>query len=472
MLHWARARAELDLSGAGSAAEVAERVGRFHRARSETGPIVGRGWDANGWSEPPARTALDAACESRPVLLYSRDHHNLWLNGAALATLGIGRDTPDPDGGVVGRDAAGEPSGILRDHAMRLAAPLEQTHPDADLARLRGAIAALHACGITAIHDFEGRDAHRLLRRLAAGDGPRVRTLMSVPHAQLDAAIAVGLETGAGDAWFRLGAVKLFADGTLGSRTAALLEPYDGTNETGMDLLAPRELADQVRHAVEHGWSVAIHAIGDRAVRSALDALEAVRERLAAVSLPPRLEHVQLLDPKDGPRFGALGVAASMQPIHCVSDIPLAERWWGSRRERSYPWRSLLESGARLAFGSDAPVEPPSAALGLAAALTRRAPGSARAYVPEQAIDLDAALTAYTETPARLAGTWPRLGSLEVGAEADLVAWNVDLHAQAPDALAAAHPVATVLGGRLVHEAPHAPEAAVAVSGSRVERCP
>ena len=127
----------------------------------------------------------------------------------------IGRDTPDPDGGVVGRDAAGEPTGILREHAMRLAAPLEQTHPDADLARLRGAIAALHACGITAIHDFEGRDAHRLLRRLAAGDGPRVRTLMSVPHAQLDAAIAVGLETGAGDAWFRLGAVKLFAEGRL-----------------------------------------------------------------------------------------------------------------------------------------------------------------------------------------------------------------------------------------------------------------
>ncbi|TMQ69271.1 MAG: hypothetical protein E6K80_12275 [Candidatus Eisenbacteria bacterium] len=349
---------------------------------------------------------------------------------------------------------------------MRLAAPLAEAHSAADRTRLEDAVRALHRFGVTAIHDFEGRDAHRLLRRLATGPGPRLRTLMHLPDAQLEAAIAIGLESGLGDAWFRTGAVKLFADGTLGSRTAALLAPYDGTRETGMDLLTARQLEDRVRVAVEHGWSVAIHAIGDRAVRSALDAFEAVRPRLASLALPPRIEHVQLLDPADRPRFAALGVAASMQPIHCVADIPLAERAWASRREHTYPWRALLEAGARLAFGSDAPVETPSVALGLHAALARRPLGGGRAYVPEQAIGLDQALTAYTESPARLAGAWPRLGALEIGCAADLVVWSADLHAQTPDAIAAAHPVATVIAGEVVHEASRDGVAAIAATGA------
>src|SRR5439155_15767010 len=178
------------------------------------------------------------------VRLYGHDLHNLWLNGAALGALGLGRATPDPEGGVVVRDAAGEPTGLLCEHAMRLAAPLAEAHSAADRTRLEDAVRALHRFGVTAIHDFEGRDAHRLLRRLATGPGPRLRTLMHLPDAQLEAAIAIGLESGLGDAWFRTGAVKLFADGTLGSRTAALLAPYDGTRETGMDLLTARQLED------------------------------------------------------------------------------------------------------------------------------------------------------------------------------------------------------------------------------------
>ncbi len=452
LLSWARGRAELDLHGATSAKDAAHRVGEFAAARPGAGTLVGRGWDANGWPEPPARALLDAVCPRRPVVLHSRDFHNVWLNSTALAAAGITRATVAPDGGVVHRDLGGEPTGWLQEHAAALAAPLEAASGD-DGARLDDAIRALHALGVTGVHDFEGADAHRMLRRRAAGPGPRLRTLMHLPHARLDAAIAVGIESGLGDDAFRLGAVKLFADGTLGSRTAALLAPYDGTTGTGTELLSPAALRDTVGRAVEHGWSVAVHAIGDRAVRSALDAFEAVRDRLPGLALPPRIEHVQLLDPADAPRFAALGVAASMQPSHCVSDIALAERWWSSRREWTYPWRALHDAGARLVFGSDAPVEPPSVTAGLHAALARRPPGTTRAYVPSQAIDLDLALSAYTEGPARLAGSWPRTGTLDVGGVADFVVWNADLHGLEADGIAAAMPARTVLGGEVVHDA-------------------
>ena len=471
LLHWARARTDLDLIGATSREDVASRLAGFLASRPGSAPVFGRGWDANLWSGRPERAVLDAVSATRPVLLYSHDFHNLWLNSAALAMSGISATTPDPEGGAIVRDGAGEPTGLLQEHAMRLAVVLEPKDRDADFAAVCDAARALHASGVTGVHDFEGQDAHRLLRRLAASDGPRLRTLMHLPHAQLGMAIELGLSSGLGDPWFRLGAVKLFADGTLGSRTAAMLAPYEGTSETGLDVIDPVTLRAEVRRAVDHGWSVAIHAIGDRAVRSSLDAYEDARagERLR---LAPRIEHAQLVDAADLERFAALGVVASMQPSHCVADAPLADRWWGSRCERSYPWRALLDSGARLAFGSDAPVEPPSAAAGLAAAVARQPLGAAIAWTRAQAIGLDQALTAYTESPARLAGNWPQVGALDPECAADLVVWNTDLHALTPRALANASPACTILDGMIVFESAagvSGPAAPAALAGRGVE---
>jgi predicted amidohydrolase YtcJ len=274
-----------------------------------------------------------------------------------------------------------------------------------------------------------------------------------VPHAALDHALQVGLESGVGDDAFRVGAVKLFVDGTLGSRTAAVLEPYDGTDQRGLDVLAPADLVEIVRRALEGRLSVAFHAIGDRAVRSALDALESGRALLPGLALRPRLEHVQLIAADDVRRLAELEVFASMQPTHCTSDIELAERYWKTRAARTYPWRLLSESGVPLAFGSDAPVESPSIAAGLHAAVTRERPDRAGAWVPEQRIDLDRALDAYTRGPAQLGGAWPRLGALRSGAWADLVVWNADLHRLEPRGLLAAHPVLTAIAGHVVHEA-------------------
>ena len=447
LVQWARAADELDLFGAASSAEVAVRLGRFMNANAGDAPIVGRGFDPNGWESPPHRGVLDALGDTRAVLLHSKDFHALWVNGVALRACGITRATPDPEGGRIVHDGAGEPTGLLMEHAVRLCSRLLPTGDAGDAEAVVRALPRLHAFGVTGVHDFEGPAARRVLRDVCGTGTPRLRVLMHLAHSDLDAAIARGDRSGSGDDAFRTGALKLFADGTLGSRTAAMLEPYAGGRGTGMELLPPAELRALVLRAAGAGLSIAVHAIGDRAVRSTLDAFEAAGPALRGLSLPPRIEHLQLVDPDDMPRLARLGVAASMQPSHAIADADLAEQEWGRRVDSSYPWRSLLDHGALLVFGSDAPVEPPDAPLGLRAAVTRKGPGRAAAFTPGQRISLDEALTAYTEGPARLAGMWPRAGTLRPGAHADLVIWNTDLHAAGADELAQFTPAATIVAG-------------------------
>lgn len=462
LVAWARSRGALELFDCRSRAEAVARVAEYLGAHPGTGTVVGRGWDANRWSEAPERAALDAVTGARPVLLHSKDFHSLWVNSAALARAEVTRRTLDPPGGRLERDGSGEPSGIAREHAVRLFAALAPVEGlEADLARVRDAVRALHAEGITGVHDFEGADEHRVLRALTRDDGPCVRVLMHLPHSGLDHALALGLASGTGDDRFRIGALKLFADGTLGSQTAALLEAYEGSDDRGLELIPPPELGRLVARASAGGLAVAIHAIGDRAVRSSLDAFASAGPAARATALPPRIEHVQLLDPADLPRFAALGVLASMQPSHCTSDIDIAHRHWGARVERAYPWRSLLRSGARLVFGSDAPVEAPGTACGLHSAVTRqRSDGTPEGgFVPDERIDLDAALAAYTEGPARASGTWPRLGRIAPGACADLALWSTDLHRVAPAELSRVRVMATVMDGEVVFERAEAPGA-------------
>jgi predicted amidohydrolase YtcJ len=454
LVEWAGSLDELSLREAASREEVGRLLAGFAAARPGAGWLVGRGWDENAWSAPPHRSVLDAVCPGRPVLLHSHDFHAVWLNGEALRRAGITRVTPDPEGGRIEREPQGEATGVLREHAVRLVASLARVEDDAaDLQRLRRAAARLLAWGVTGVQNFEAARAHRLLRALASSEGPRVRVLAHLHHSGLEPARELGLESGLGDEWFRVGALKLFADGTLGSRTAALNEPYAGTDDRGMELIAPDALREVVARATSARLSVAIHAIGDRAVQNALDAIEGAGTARAGLAMPPRLEHVQLARTADVPRFAALGVTASLQPSHAVADRPLVERAWPDRVSRAYPARALLESGARLAFGADAPVESPDPSLGLHAAVTRRSPnGETAGWLAAQTVSLDAALTAYTEGPARAAGLWPRAGRIAPGLPADLVLWEADLHALETSRLATVRPSITVQDGIVVHE--------------------
>lgn len=467
---WARSLHEIPLEGARSAAAVADRVAM--RARDTEGVLVGRGWEPHGWPDAPHRALLDRAAGERPVVLHSKDFHAVWVNSAALRAAGIARKTPDPPGGVIERDASGEPTGILREHAVRAIAAIEGG-PGLTPAALAGAVRRLHAAGVTAVHDFEGDEAFSRLEAMARSAGPRVRVLMHLPHAGLEPALARGLASGTGDDFFRVGAVKLFADGTLGSRTAALLEPEAETGGRGMDLIEPGDLVEIAGRALAGGVAVAVHAIGDRAVRHTLDAFEAAGERLARPRLPSRIEHLQLVSGDDFARLSRLGVAASMQPRHAVSDMELADRAWGGRCERAYAWRRMLEQGVRLAFGSDAPVEAPDPAEGLRCATTRRRNDGtpAEGWIAAQRLSLNQALSCYTSEPAHLAGSRPRLGSLAPGSRADLVVWSDDLHALDPMALSGSRPVLTMLDGEVVYRdeswAASAPGADAVSGGTR-----
>ncbi|MDR7421084.1 MAG: amidohydrolase family protein [Armatimonadota bacterium] len=423
--------------------------------------LQGRGWDKNGWPEDrfPTRYDLDAVTGDRPAVCTSKDGHLLWVNTAALRAAGITRDTPDPPGGAISRDAAGEPDGLLKEDATLLVrrvipAPSPETLEQAAVA----AQADAHRLGLTGAHAFvgpgaEGPDQFGVLHRLRARGALTLRIVACVPDRLLDAAAASGLRTGLGDEVLRVGPLKIFADGTLGSQTASMLAPFDGQpGNVGIMVRTPGEIDDLVRRGLAAGLWSAVHAIGDRANRNVLDVFARHREASHRAGARHRIEHVQVLHPDDLPRLAALGVTASMQPIHATADRDAAERYWGARCRYAYAWRSLAASGAVLAFGSDAPVETPDPWRGLYAAVTRRREGDPRpSWYPNECLSLHDAIRAYTAGPAYAAGTEVWQGALAPGMVADFVVLDRDPYDGGPEDLLRVSVLATVVGGRVVH---------------------
>jgi predicted amidohydrolase YtcJ len=310
-----------------------------------------------------------------------------------------------------------------------------------------------HARGVTGIHDFERRGGFALWQELAE-DRRQTLRVHAAQHAEdLDAVLRTGLRTGFGGDRLTVGPVKAFMDGALGSRTAAMLEPYaDGG--TGVELLSRAGLEEIVRAASAAGVGVAVHAIGDRANRDALDAFAATRQAWEPAGLRPRIEHAQILSAADVRRFGELGVIASMQPVHATSDRDIADAALGERADLAYAWRALLEAGAELAFGSDAPIEDLDPLAGLRAAVLRTGDGRPP-WRPQQAIDGRAALAAYTVGPAQAAGpAGRRSGRLVPGFDADLVVLEGDPTELPPERLGEVRVVATMVAGRWVHGRP------------------
>ncbi|MCL6450515.1 MAG: amidohydrolase [Acetobacteraceae bacterium] len=457
LLAYCLRRQEVDLSGLESAEAAAARVARSAALLPPGEWIRGGGWDKNRWGDAfPGRELLDAAAPGHPVCLFSKDCHAVWVNSRALELAGVGAATPDPEGGRILRRKGGEPSGVLLENAVRLVTDaMAEPSAEACAAALERGLPGVWSRGLVGVHDCEGPEALRAFQDLESRGRLALRVLMHLPAEHLACASRLALRSGLGSEFLRVGGIKIFADGTLGSQTAELLEPYEGRpGYRGLPIQSPEELDRLVAEAAEAGFTVAIHAIGDGAVRRALDAIQAHPAAPDPGRPKNRIEHAQLIHPDDLPRFARLGVVASMQPLHCPSDRPLAERYWGSRCCLAYPWRSLLESGAVLAFGSDAPVEDIDPLAGISAAIRRRLPAEGGpAWHPEQCLSLPQALSAYTVGPAVASGGGASRGRLAVGQAADFVALSHDIMALRPEELASVRVVITVVGGRVVYAA-------------------
>jgi predicted amidohydrolase YtcJ len=440
---WSLARRDVQLEGVESLAEALHRVAA-HARDGEW--IRGRGWRDALWQEHPTREALDAVTGARPAALWSKDYHSLWLNSAALVRAGGDLEVP---GGVVERDAAGEPSGILREEsAWQFRERHVTVSEDEYVQATREGIKVANARGIAAVHDKDGwLGAQAVFARIHERDGLTLRVWQSLPHERIAELSELDLRPGLGDDYLRLGYLKAFMDGTLGSQTAWML---DGS---GVRITSGEELAEIVRRAAAAGWPVAVHAIGDRANREALDAFAATRSVWEPVGLRQRIEHAQCVDPADLQRFAEIGVACSVQFSHAPSDRDLAERFWGERLDGTYAFRTLLESGAVVANGSDAPVEELDALAGIAAGV-RRTIDERPAWRPDEALTVEAALHASTVAPAWLAGDERRRGKLLPGFLADLVVLDRDPVECSGDDLPELEVVATMVGGRWAHNPP------------------
>jgi predicted amidohydrolase YtcJ len=441
---WAIAQRQVRLEGTATLEEAVARVVAGLPDVRDGGWLRGLGWRGGDWHPhaEPTRHDLDAVTGDVPVALMSRDYHSLWLNSAALARANGDLKVA---GGVVELDANGEPTGVLREESAwrfrdRYAAPSREEFLDA----MRAAMPVVAARGVTAVHDKDGwLGALSMWQDLRREGSLTTRVWQSVPWDRLPELESLGLHSGFGDDMLRVGYVKAFLDGTLGSRTAHLL---DGS---GVVITERDDFEDIVRRAARAGFPVAVHAIGDAANRIALDVFEATRDEWAPRGLRPRIEHAQLVAPEDVPRFAAIGVTASVQFSHAPSDRDLAEEIWAGATDRAYAYRSLLDAGARLVNGSDAPVEELDPLAGLVAGVLRTL-DDRPAWHPEQAVGVEAALRAATVVPAWLTGDEDRRGRLRPGMLADLVVLDRDPLAIAPEELPEVRVVATMLGGRWI----------------------
>jgi predicted amidohydrolase YtcJ len=439
---WSLSQREVKLEGVASLAEALERV-RTHPRHGEW--IRGYGWRSAEWDEQPTAAALDEVTGDAPALLFSKDYHSAWLNSAAVARGG----ELEVEGGVVERDEAGVPSGIIREESAwqfrgRVAMPSE----DEFVAATRDGLRIAASRGVVAIHDKDGwLGAPGIFQRVHERDGLTLRVWGSVPYERLPELEALGIHSGIGGDFLRIGYLKAFMDGTLGSQTAWML---DGS---GVVITSGAELAEIIREGTRLGWPVGVHAIGDRANREALDAFESTRDVWEPLGLRHRVEHAQCLAPEDIGRFAALGVACSVQFSHAPSDRDLAERFWGERVEGAYAFRSLLDSGALVANGSDAPVEELDPLAGIRAGVLRTI-DERPAWRPEQSLTVEQAVVATCVSPTWLSRDERRRGKLLPGYLADLVVLSRDPLECPPDELESVEVVATMVGGRWVHNPP------------------
>jgi predicted amidohydrolase YtcJ len=460
-LGFAKLATRLDLVGTASLDEILEKVSAKLASVRKGDWILGRGWDQNDWPETryPERAALDRIAPDNPVYLVRVCGHAAYVNSAALRVAGISRSTPDPAGGKILRDAGGEPTGILLDNAVTLVS--KSIPPLARDEKKRLMVAAARKClaaGLVGVHEMgiDAEDISVYEELSAAGELPfRITGYLSSDDTAIAPYLEAGPRAGRGDELFRIVGAKFYADGSLGARSAALIDDYaDDPGNRGILMQTPDSLYRLMLPWREKGFQTAVHAIGDAAVREVLDVYERLGAAHPAADARPRIEHAQVVATDDVARFAKLGVVPSMQFIHCTSDMPwVEERLGAGRAAGAYAWRSLAAAGSRIPGGSDFPVESIDPFLGIYAAVTRQdlagePPGGWRG---EQRLTIEEAVGAFTRDAAYAAHAEEVAGSLAPGKLADFVVLSDDIFSMNPGAIPSIRVLATVLGGEIVY---------------------
>jgi predicted amidohydrolase YtcJ len=455
------AKLSLDLRNTQSEHEAVQRIREKASTLHKGEWVRGRGWDQNDWPSKsfPTHQMLQDAAPHNPVALGRIDGHAMWCNALAMTIAGVDAKTPDPEGGKIIRDEHGNPTGVFIDNAMNLITqhiPKPSRAQDERAAKIaaKGAL----SLGITSLHDAGSGDNVIDLARDLINQGealPRLYIMLNGEDRELLARHFIkGPQI---DDKITVRSIKFYTDGALGSRGAAMIEPYsDDPTNRGLMLMTKGQLADISYQGIKHGFQIASHAIGDLANRHVLDAYEtAIHEIEAPGDLRLRVEHAQLVHPDDVKRFHQLGVIASIQPTHCTSDMPWVPSRLGAERTArdAYPWRSFLDAKVHIAAGSDAPIEAINPMLGLYAATTRRATDGLppKGWQPEQILTLDEALRAFTIGGAYAEFQEHQKGKLEAGYLADFAVLSNDIFSLAPDAILETNVDMTVLGGNVVY---------------------
>ncbi len=448
----------VQLRDAGTPAEFIRRIAEFVAKQPEGTWILGGDWDHTLWgSILPDASWIDSVSTRHPILIQRLDGHMGLANSAAMRTAGITATTKDIPGGTIVRDSTGRPTGIFKDNAMNLIFSAVDTpsHMAQDKA-LGAAMAYVAALGVTSVQHMGTWDDLATFRRAHAAGTLKTRICAAVPLDTWKRLKDTVEAVGRGDRWLRIGGLKGYADGSLGSHTAAMLAPYtDQPKDRGLDVTSIADLYNWTTDADRAGLQVMIHAIGDRANRNVLDVYERIAKENGPRDRRFRIEHAQHIHPDDIPRFGVLGVIPSMQPYHCIDDGRWAEPLIGPQRCRTtYAFRQLIDTKAKPAFGSDWYVAPPSPLEGIYAAVTRRTlddknPGG---WYPEQKITVEEALRAYTVNAAYATFEENLKGRLRRGMLADFVILSQDIFRISPEKIRDAEITLTVVGGEVVYE--------------------
>ena len=448
---------EIDLDYIYSVDEVLAKIEKAAKKLFAGQWLLGRGWNKNLWGDDfPTKEMLDKVAPNNPVRLFAKDGHTLWVNSAALKACGIDDTTANPTGGEIMHHSDGSLYGIILENAVYMVTEkMPARTADYKMKAVKKASAYLNKLGITGVTDCDWYGKRLSLFKDARQKGDlNLRVFMMLSPDDINNAVKLGLTTGFGDDFLTAGALKLFMDGSLGSQTAWMHEAYENNNVNyGVPTLSEDELEMYFEKTHLNGISMAVHAIGDRANTELLDFFGKKYAVSRKLGLKHRIEHVQIIRREDIPKLKKYNVAASVQPIHVVSDRDMADRYWGKRARWAYPFATMLKRGAKVAFGSDCPIEDPNPMRGIYAAVARKRHGDDRGpWYAQECVTLKDAIRAYTETAADIC-TWSgRRGVLAAGYDADFVILSDDIYKVKTDDIPDIKVLATAVNGEIVYQ--------------------